>query len=490
MTREEVFAMYPALTELEQKLGAIEGNVRIELSRDGADGRLPVLDANEQLDRGDVIDLEPVAVEGAKHECHANSILRFENDPTLTFGTGFALGSDGLWYHHSWCIEQRGDQEFILETTPEPDKLRKYFGLRYQGQEAFALINQFRTWLGPRIQPGSKMDAFSKLLPPDEPATGPEDDEVQLSMLENGLDFIRSGLKHIADPISKFDLKYAVLHLSAGIELVLKDRLRREDWTQIFVNPEDATDEKLKSGNFKSVNLHLCLERLEEHCPVDLPDKALLLSFKEQRNPIDHFELNHSRAALEASSAIVLGALLDFIREAYEEDDFSSDESDLLQEIRTSLAEFTRFTNERMVDIQPLLEDHKKHYDQIVACPSCMQDALMADCDVRCAFCGYAATAEDAAELYIANTLGVSRYYCMKEGETYPLRNCPNCDNEALVFEEGYTETDGVCFACGKTPSPGDYVTCDQCQELCDPEDRSGGMCPDCLRGYLAADHR
>ena len=316
-----------------------------------------------------------------------------------------------------------------------------------------------------------------------------EDDGVQLSMLENGLDFIASGLKHIASPVSKFDLKYAVLHLSAGIELVLKDRLRREDWTQIFVKPEDATEEKLKSGNFKSVNLYQCLERLEEHCPVDLPDKALLLSFKDQRNPIEHFELNHSREALEASSAIVLGALIDFIGDAYEEDDLSRDESELLQQIRTGLAEFARFTVERMADIQPLLEDHKKHYGQIVVCPSCMQDALMADCDVRCAFCGYAASAEDAAELYIANTIGTSRHYCMKEGETYPLRNCPNCDNEALVFEEGYTETNGVCFACGDTPSPGEYVSCDQCQELCRDEDRSGGMCSECLRAYLAQDN-
>jgi len=54
-----------------------------------------------------------------------------------------------------------------------------------------------------------------------------------------------------------------VLHLSAGIELVLKDRLFREDWTQIFFKPEDATPEKYRSGNFKSVGLDDCLKRLE-----------------------------------------------------------------------------------------------------------------------------------------------------------------------------------------------------------------------------------
>ncbi len=198
------------------------------------------------------------------------------------------------------------------------------------------------------------------------PKSVPDDDDIQLSMLENGLDFIRSGLKHIASPVSKFDLKYAVLHLSAGIELVLKDRLMREDWKQIFVKPEDATEEKLKSGNFRSANLYECLERLNEHCPVDLPDKALLLSFKNQRNPIEHYALNHSQEALEASSAIVLGELVDFIGEAYEDGDLSGDESDLLQEIRTGLAEFKRFTDDRMADIQWLLDEHKKGYGQIV----------------------------------------------------------------------------------------------------------------------------
>ncbi len=322
------------------------------------------------------------------------------------------------------------------------------------------------------------------------PAIEPNDDDIQLSMLENGLDFILSGLKHIGSPTSKFDLKYAVLHLSSGIELVLKDRLRREDWTQIFVKPEQATEERLKSGNFKSVSLYQCLKRLEEHTAVNLPDLGLLTSFKERRNPIEHFGVNDSREALEAASAIALGELIDFLAEAFEESELSAEESELLQQIRTGLAEFKRFTVARMAEIQPVLENHKKRYKQIVVCPSCVQDALMADCDVLCAFCGYAASAEDAAELYIANTIGGSRHYYMKEGEEYPLRRCRNCGNNALVFEEGYTESNGICFVCGDTPSPGDYVSCDQCNELCRDEDRAGGMCPECFSAYISEDHR
>ena len=119
-----------------------------------------------------------------------------------------------------------------------------------------------------------------------------------------------------------------------------------------------------------------------------------------------------------------------------------------------------------------------------------MQDALMADCDLLCAFCGYAASAEDAAEFYIANSIGGSRDFYKSEGDEYPLRNCPNCDNQTLVFEEGYTGSDGICFVCGDTPSRGEYVSCDQCQELCRREDLSGGMCTECLTAYISEDHR
>ena len=46
-----------------------------------------------------------------------------------------------------------------------------------------------------------------------------EPDEVEYSLLENGLDFIDSGLTQIAQAENASVLKYAVLHLGAGIEL-------------------------------------------------------------------------------------------------------------------------------------------------------------------------------------------------------------------------------------------------------------------------------
>jgi hypothetical protein len=67
-------------------------------------------------------------------------------------------------------------------------------------------------------------------------------EELHFELLENGLDFISSGLAYVARGETKSDLKYGVLHLASGIELVLKERLRQEDWTLVFKQPEKADE--------------------------------------------------------------------------------------------------------------------------------------------------------------------------------------------------------------------------------------------------------
>ena len=60
--------------------------------------------------------------------------------------------------------------------------------------------------------------------------------KVQYTMLENGMDFIISGILHLQkaesenaeENIQGRELKYAFLHSSSGIELVFKSRLNIE----------------------------------------------------------------------------------------------------------------------------------------------------------------------------------------------------------------------------------------------------------------------
>jgi hypothetical protein len=312
---------------------------------------------------------------------------------------------------------------------------------------------------------------------------------IDFSLLENGLDFISSGLRYIVESKTKSDLKYAVLHLSSGIDLVLKERLAREDWRLLFLEPDHATEADFKSGNFQSVRYDQCLKRLED-LGIAVPNQARLRALKSRRNRFEHFRVEENKEVLEAVSIGVLSEVLDFISEELDPSEFSSAEDDLLADMRARLVSFGAFTKQRLSEVEPFLVEWRSSFGQVVECPCCAQETLQADCDVVCVFCGYKATAQDAAELYIANVIGGSRYYYAKDGGVYPLHNCPNCENEALVYEEGYSETSGTCFACGYRPSPCSLELCDQCGEPHPSEERSAGMCLDCYRDYYSADHR
>jgi len=96
---------------------------------------------------------------------------------------------------------------------------------------------------------------------------------ITFTPLENGLDFILRALGYLADdPTTKQDLKYAVLHSHSGVELILKERLRREHWSLVFEKPEEASKEKYESGKFISVQWKTCLNRLHEICEVEIDE--------------------------------------------------------------------------------------------------------------------------------------------------------------------------------------------------------------------------
>jgi hypothetical protein len=66
---------------------------------------------------------------------------------------------------------------------------------------------------------------------------------------------VRSVVSHLGGTPSARDLKYAVLHLQAATEVLLKVRLIREHWTLVFKNPDKATLVSYASGDFISIRL-------------------------------------------------------------------------------------------------------------------------------------------------------------------------------------------------------------------------------------------
>lgn len=313
-------------------------------------------------------------------------------------------------------------------------------------------------------------------------------DEVSYSLLENGLDFIAQGVEQIAGAKSKRDLKYGVLNLEAGVELVLKERLRLEDWKLIFANPKRVDERLYASGQFKSVDLGQCLDRLEEHTEVEIndADRKTLEAYYDRRNRIQHFEFNESKEAIESATAEVLSVLLDFMGTEFKPDDLDKFERNLIEIIRGGLQDFRQFTEKRMRDIGPKLEVLRKEHVTLLQCPSCLQHTLHPDAEAECLFCGYADDAEEAADLFIGNVLGITEHSAMKDGEDYPHFWCPDCVNKAMVDKDMGSF---ICFACGAEYEPGILKVCPNCAEPKDVDGFVGDRCSDCDEAYIQQDH-
>lgn len=306
--------------------------------------------------------------------------------------------------------------------------------------------------------------------------------DVSFPLLRNGLDFILSSLEHLKDKPSERNLKYAVLHLSSGIELVFKERLRREHWTLVFEKPEDANKSAYESGDFKSVSTDDCLVRLASVCGIGLPERKRLAlkRLKDKRNKAEHFSIVDTHDALTASAAEALVIVLDFIKAHLKPGDFDAEDAAHLGEIRGKLAEFRRFASDRMAEISKNLKAAKK---AVAICVSCgMESSLLGD-GAKCLFCGHRIrTAKKAADEFLSGVLGESPYESEKEGMPWPRRECPSCDSDAMVDcrESAVREMRYVCFSCGKAWKTEELDDCSRCGRAIMAGDDN--ICGDCYR--------
>lgn len=87
--------------------------------------------------------------------------------------------------------------------------------------------------------------------------------------------------------------KYALLHLSDGIELLLKCRLQSEHWSLVVADIDKTTYESFSIGDFKSVAWQEIIWRLEQSgAGLGKDDKSLLEHLRKLRNRIQHFNVH------------------------------------------------------------------------------------------------------------------------------------------------------------------------------------------------------
>ncbi|GLY53166.1 hypothetical protein [Lentzea sp. NBRC 102530] len=291
---------------------------------------------------------------------------------------------------------------------------------------------------------------------------------VEFSPLANALDYLRDGAGRLGETPSSTDLKYAVLHLHAGVEVLAKYRLVCEDWRLILTEESTSvTEQQFKDGDFYSIGLAQALKRLKTECGISLTAgqcKAAnaLVRF---RNQLQHYGLVSTAEAVEARTTKVLGFALDFIDQHLPVDVLAADDdvdvlTTMLDDIRQKLSRIEKLVRQRMQQLQPAL------VAQPSWCPDCGQPAVLmssaehphpvnvpAHIEPRCAFC---TRRWDSLKDYVYDfadvRLGLS-IQGVADGGDYPTETCPECGDELLVWFDVVTgerrrDATGRCFSC------------------------------------------
>ncbi|MFE6808632.1 hypothetical protein ACFVEN_44315 [Streptomyces sp. NPDC057681] len=281
--------------------------------------------------------------------------------------------------------------------------------------------------------------------------------------IRNGVDYLVSVVDHLsANQTDTRGIKYAVLHLHAAAEVLLKARLVREHWSLVFDDPGQATERAFRSGEFKSCTLAQAVVRLRNIAGIAITDKEndALGDLGRDRNALQHYGLSHNARALEARAGRVLDFLVRFLDDALLPN-LDLNESNAIGlgmvRVRDELTRVQTFITQRMRRLRGELRDCET---RTVHCPHCEQLALVAGGETnRCLFCGAVVTTQDMMVYFYLGT---------PEDEGALIRVCPRCSQHTLVDDVDLGTGDQMpfCFGCpGPIPSDADDLPADALEE-------------------------
>lgn len=264
------------------------------------------------------------------------------------------------------------------------------------------------------------------------------------SLTDSAQEFVESAVEY-AKSGSKHELKYAVLHVVAGIELAVKARLSLEHWSLVFEQLDKASLDRLYSGEFRSVGIEDAVERMENLARVQISDAAKreLGSLRNMRNRIAHFNSPPTTESLRAALAIGLGVFMEVYADHLVTSSVGKDS--FVTSLARDLRHFEEFVSARMASLNPkLLKSKRPGTSYFAECMECLQDAaVVTDTGVKCLFCGFEPPVSERARLRSVNR---------------DVRVCKECGKVALIVTyeaDGYRDQE--CIVCGHydgEPSP------------------------------------
>ncbi|GAA2975373.1 hypothetical protein [Actinokineospora diospyrosa] len=319
--------------------------------------------------------------------------------------------------------------------------------------------------------------------------SGGNDRDLEFEPIANGVDFLASAITHLHDADTPRSLKYAVLHLLASIEILVKVRLQREGFEHVFDDPYVADEHKLRLGKFRSVSLDTAITRLAKVADINFSkdDRKALSALGDERNKLQHYGSTSSQDGVTSRAVAALDVLSQFIHNhlipnAPQPEIAHLKDAERL--IREAITTIEAVYDARIARITPELD---AWHGIVIHCPACLHLAWTWEADdqqSRCRLCDrrwFEIDGEHVAEEYAESVLGESRYLAVRERTEWSVADCLECGVEALVrvqtrsaprhlptticFHCGFRTADrlGSCGHCGRTISDPDASCCEQC---------------------------
>ncbi|WP_158710943.1 hypothetical protein [Streptomyces griseus] len=279
----------------------------------------------------------------------------------------------------------------------------------------------------------------------------PEAHDLDFPPVVNGVDYLVSAVDHLtadAPAVSRCDLKYAVIHLHAAAEVLLKACLMQAHWSLVFKDPVQATEDRYRNGDFESCGIDETIERLGNLAGVAISDRErkTLRSLSKDRNALQHYGLTHNALAIETRAGQVLDLLIRFLDETLlpklDPGEKSLVESDL-DRVHEGLDSIHAFVTQRMKRLRNQLQGKE---DRTLHCVDCQNKTMVVspEGDSECLFCGL----RDLGPSFHANA-----YIYGHPDAAQMIHACPQCQSPTftgkVVLADGRTVS--FCFTCTAT---------------------------------------
>jgi DNA-directed RNA polymerase subunit RPC12/RpoP len=274
------------------------------------------------------------------------------------------------------------------------------------------------------------------------PSTGKPVYKYAFSLLRNARAFVESAVDYARQENSE-QWKFAILHLTTALELLLKARLAIEDHNQLVDGKTQITERQFDEGDFKSVGIDECIKRLGRTCDFSLDNhqRQVITTLRNLRNRVAHYvDPSGDTDALKAATAAGLNLFIEINNAEFgDEDPYGA--RTILQLV-VELHKYDDFVKERLSSLSGRLHSAvrpRTHYTD--ECSHCLQDAaIIIDDEVQCLFCGHRIAVREYAKLI---------------SDDWSVEACRECNRQSVArHQRKDSEPTYECFFCGYFRGP------------------------------------